>query len=105
MSKKIFFGLCIVMPLMAGVGMFLLKYSVLEREKELAGIYRQMRSAEQQLHSLNAEWAYHTDPNRLRQLAKQLNVQAYRGSQIVQSKNLTDRPAPKPPVKPNLISE
>lgn len=103
MRKRTLYLLCFLMVLLSGIGMFLLKYYVLDREKELSQVYHEIRVAEHELHILTAEWAYHTDPARLRQTAKQLNLSAYRGNQIIKTNTLKNRPAPVPQVKPNFI--
>jgi len=102
MKKRTLYFLCFGIVLLSGIGMFLLKYHVLSKEKELAGVYRQIRLAEHDLHILTAEWAYHTDPARLRQTAKQLNLSVYHGNQIIKTKELKNRPAPVPGEKPQL---
>ena len=102
MKKKTLYFWCCSLVLLSGFGMFLLKYYVLAREKELADVYRQIRLAEHEIHILSAEWAYHTDPTRLRQMAKQLNLSAYHGNQIKSANDLENRPAPLPQIKPTF---
>ena len=76
---------------MAGVGMFLLKYHVLDQEKELARIRRQILSDRRELHLLKADWAVLTDPQHLRELIKETNLKPLLAKQIVNPKELEDR--------------
>lgn len=102
MKKRSVYGLCFLFVLLSGVGMFLLKYHVRDREKALAALYHQIRLAERELHTLSAEWAHHTDPSRLREMAKQLNLSSVPGTQIIQTQQIQNRPAPRPDKKPNF---
>ncbi len=105
MRKRSIYGICFICVLISGVGMFLLKYHVRDREKELSSLYQQIRVAEHELHALSAEWAHHTDPSRLREMAKQLHLSSVPGTQIIQTKQLQNRPAPRPSQKPVFKKE
>ena len=51
------------------VGLYLVKYSVQDVQREVAGMKTQLAAEKESLHLLNAEWAYLNRPDRLRQLA------------------------------------
>lgn len=53
-----------------GIGLFGLKYEVQALEDRLASINRQIRSDQETIHVLKAEWSFLNDPNRLRELAE-----------------------------------
>lgn len=55
---------------LAGVGLFLLKYQVQSLEADLADVERQARADRETIHVLKAEWAYLSDPARIRRLAE-----------------------------------
>lgn len=51
------------------IGLYLVKYSVADVQREVATLKTQLASEKESLHLLNAEWAYLNRPDRLRQLA------------------------------------
>ena len=51
------------------IGLYLVKYSVQDVQREVASLKRNLSNEKESLHLLNAEWAYLNRPDRLRQLA------------------------------------
>ena len=51
-----------------GVGLFVLKYQVKEKETELKTIHVNILKLKRELHMLEAEWAHLNDPKRLKAL-------------------------------------
>lgn len=51
------------------IGIYLVKYTVQDVQREVAGLKRELKTEKESLHLLNAEWAYLNRPERLRQLA------------------------------------
>lgn len=51
------------------IGLYLVKYSVADVQRNVATLKGQLASEKESLHLLNAEWAYLNRPDRLRQLA------------------------------------
>ncbi len=51
------------------IGLYLVKYSVQDVQREVATLKRDLAVEKESLHLLNAEWAYLNRPDRLRQLA------------------------------------
>ena len=92
MKQSTFNLICLGIAVMAGVGMFLLKYHVLDQEKELAQLRRQILADRRELHLLKADWAVLTDPQHLRELIKETGLKPLQAKQIVNPKELEDRP-------------
>lgn len=66
-----------------GVSLFLLKHEVRSLEEELGDITRQIRTGDESIHVLKAEWSYLNDPGRLRRLAEaHLDLQPLKPEQI-----------------------
>lgn len=86
----IFLGVAVL----AGVGMFLLKYYVLSQEKELAMLRRQIVNDRRELHLLKADWAVLTDPQHLRELIKETGLKPLQAKQIVNPSELDDLSEP-----------
>ncbi|WP_040565990.1 cell division protein FtsL [Magnetospirillum molischianum] len=53
-----------------GVGLFLIKHEVKDQERRLNALNTEIRSNQESVHVLRAEWAYLNDPTRLRALAE-----------------------------------
>mgnify|MGYP000990050816 CR=1 FL=1 len=67
------------------IGLYLVKYSVADVQREVATLKTQLASEKESLHLLNAEWAYLNRPDRLRQLAdRHLDLEAIDSRQINQ---------------------
>ena len=90
MKKSTFDVMCLGVAVMAGVGMFLLKYHVLDQEKELANLRRQIVADRRELHLLKADWAVLTDPQHLRELVKGTDLKPFMARQIVTPKEIED---------------
>ena len=100
MKQSTFNLICLGCAVLSGVAMFLLKYHVLDQEKELAKVRRQIVSDRRELHLLKADWAVLTDPQHLRELIKDTNLKPLGAKQIVRPEDLEERPAPVPHEKP-----
>ena len=87
--------ICLFLAVLSGIGMFLLKYHVLDQERELAKIRRQIIEDRRELHLLKADWAVLTDPQHLRELIKGMELKPFHGKQIVNPNELEDRKNPK----------
>ena len=92
MKQSTFNLICLGCAVLSGVAMFLLKYHVLDQEKRLAEVRRQIVKDRRELHLLNADWAMLTDPQHLRELIKQTDLKPYMAKQIVNPKELEERP-------------
>lgn len=51
------------------IGLYLVKYSVQDVQRNVATLKSELSKEKESLHLLNAEWAYLNRPDRLRQLA------------------------------------
>ena len=100
MKQSGFNLVCFSIALLSGVGMFLMKYHVIAKEKELALLRRQILSDRRELHLLKADWAMLTDPQHLREMIKETDLKPLLAKQIVHLNELQDRPAPIPMEKP-----
>lgn len=105
MKQSTFNLLCLMVAVAAGVGMFLLKYHVLDEEKALSMLRRQIINDRRELHLLKADWAVLTDPQHLRELIKETDLKPFGAKQIVQPAELEERPAPVPQGKPIMEEE
>lgn len=92
MKQSTFNFICLGIAVVSGVCMFLLKYHVLDKEKELAYLRRQIVNDRRELHLLKADWAVLTDPQHLRLLIKETNLKPLQAKQIVHPEELEDRP-------------
>jgi cell division protein FtsL len=72
----------VILSLLAAL--FQVKYTVLDLENEHRTLRRAIKEKQEELHVLNAEWAYLNDPERLFALSKKhLQLRPIRGQQIV----------------------
>ena len=92
MKQSTFNLICLGCAVLSGVVMFLLKYHVLDQEKELAKVRRQIVSDRRELHLLKADWAVLTDPQHLRELIKETDLKPMLAKQIVHPDELEDKP-------------
>ena len=92
MKQSSFNFICLGIAVVSGICMFLLKYHVLDKEKELAQLRRQILSDRRELHLLKADWAVLTDPQHLRVLIKETNLKPLQAKQIIHPNELEDRP-------------
>ncbi|MDR0633003.1 MAG: hypothetical protein LBF84_02595 [Holosporales bacterium] len=81
-KKHILLPSCVILGLLAAL--FQVKYTVLDLENEHKALRRAIHEKQEELHVLNAEWAYLNDPERLFALSKKhLQLRPIRGQQIV----------------------
>jgi hypothetical protein len=67
-----------------GLGLFHLKYQVMNLEKDYMRIRRNIRETKDTIHVLKAEWTHLNDPKRLQRLCTQyLQIAPIRGTQLV----------------------
>ena len=73
-----------------GLGLFHLKYQVMNLEKDHARIRKNIRDTKDTIHVLKAEWTHLNDPKRLQRLCEQyLQIAPIRGSQLVSLTRVT----------------
>ena len=78
--------LCLLIAVVSGIGMFMLKYRVIEKEEELARIHRQIAFDKREIHMLKGDWASLNDPERLRTLVEQqTNYRPIKADQVINS--------------------
>lgn len=86
-----------VMMLGSGAWMFVVKHRAEQLDQKIGTTTAQIRSSEQRIRVLRAEWALETDPNRLQRLAAMFlpRLQPMKPDQLVTMQELADRlPAP-----------
>lgn len=84
---------CLLIAVSAGIGMFVLKYRVIEKEEELFRIHKQIAADKREIHMLKGDWALLNDPERLRALVeKQTNLKAIGAAQVIEVSELPKRP-------------
>lgn len=90
MSKFAFFWLCCAM--VTGALLFQTSQHVTDGRQRLENITAQMRSEEDSLRVLQAEWSYLNQPDRLEKLARQyLNLTPMKGRQFMAAADLPQR--------------
>ena len=90
-STLLWAGLAVV----AGTGLFLMKYEVQAEERHLRRVQRDIVRTEQAIHVLKADWSYLNDPQRLRsQAERHLGLRPMRPNQIVMIQNIPMWDAP-----------
>jgi cell division protein FtsL len=67
LSLRLLINLVCVVAL--ATGLYLVKYSVQDVQREADSLKRELAKEQESLHLLNAEWAYLNRPERLRELA------------------------------------
>lgn len=73
-----------------GLGLFQLKYQVMNLEKDHYRIRRNIRETTEAIHVLKAEWAHLNDPKRLQGLCERyLSIAPIKGSQLVSLREVT----------------
>lgn len=89
-----------VLAVIIGIGLFLLKYQVKALEGQLVQVNRDIRTHQEAIHVLKAEWSFLNDPERLRDLTERyLAMKPFRGEQMVQIADLAMAP-PRPDAEP-----
>ena len=95
-------GVSIVLAILAaaaGVGMLLVKHGVKEQEALLAQRLHEIQRGQDDIHVLNAEWTYLSDPVRVAALAeKHLGMRVVAPTQIVTLDTLPASTVQTPPV-------
>jgi hypothetical protein len=73
-----------------GLGLFQLKYQVMNLEKDHSRIRKNIRETSESIHVLRAEWAHLNDPKRLQGLCERyLTITPITGSQLVSLQQVT----------------
>ncbi len=62
----------VILPIIAGAGLYFLKMRVENQEQRLVSIQKQIVDTRESIHVLKAEWSYLNDPTRLREQAERL---------------------------------
>lgn len=70
MSLRITTLISMVCMAIAAFGLYLVKYSVQDVQRDVAVLEHDLEKERESLHLLNAEWAYLNRPDRLRDLAE-----------------------------------
>lgn len=82
-------GICLLIAVLSGVGMFVLKYQVIELEEKLAKIHRKIAFDKREIHMLQGDWASLNDPERLRMLVEQqTEFRAIGSHQIIEAQQV-----------------
>lgn len=103
MKSFLFNLLLFVIAVGSGIGLFLMKYRVVEYEKELAAIHKTIINDRREIHTLKADWAVLTEPSRLRKLIEEkTEFKTIQGKQFIHSEDIDLTPVPVPPRKPNF---
>ncbi len=80
-----------VLVLLAAAAVFHLSYLVVDLERQLAGVKREIEEERWRLRTSKADLAYLTRPGRLAQQAEQLGLRPAKGQQIVQVETIGNR--------------
>lgn len=73
-----------------GLGLFQLKYEVMNLEQDHKRIHKTIRETKEAIHVLKAEWAHLNDPKRLQNLCERyLTNSPIRGNQLVSFQQVT----------------
>ena len=73
-----------------GLGLFQLKYQVMNLERTHRQIHRTIRETDEAIHILRAEWAHLNDPKRLQGLCERyLTIIPIKGAQLVSFQEVT----------------
>ena len=94
--------ICFIVALSTGIGTFMLKYHVRDKEKNLKDLHYKIVLNRRELHGLQTDWASLTNPEHLRQQAEQTKAQPILANQIVQADELAERPIEPPQAKPDF---
>ena len=89
MRKFIINTIFLLIAVLSGVGLFVLKYQVKEKETELRLIHLDILKTKRELHMLEAEWAHLNDPKRLKALVtSQTNWEVITSKQLIEIADL-----------------
>lgn len=95
-----------LLAVIAGVAMFMVKYEVQALEDDLRKANRQIRADREQIHVLQAEWAYLNEPGRLRDLAeKHLGLKTFEPGQVITLAGLPPRRDPAPGAGETMVGQ
>ena len=84
-----------LMAVLAGVGLFTLKYEVSDLEDQLANLRLATKTHHQEIHVLRAEWAYLNRPTRLKDLGSRLLfLEPTKANQTIGIKDIPYLPLP-----------
>ena len=93
----------VALPIVAGVGLYLLKMQVEAQVQHLAGLERQIVETRESIHVLKAEWSFLNDPARLREQAERLlAMHPVRLKQLVTYDRIPLADTPSDPTTPSL---
>lgn len=85
MKKMLINGICLLIAVLSGVGLFVLKYQVKAQESVLKSIHQDILKSKREIHMLEAEWAHLNDPARLQKLVmEQTNWVSIQSQQLIQ---------------------
>ncbi|MEQ8388558.1 MAG: hypothetical protein RIE22_07580 [Alphaproteobacteria bacterium] len=96
--------------LLLGIFVFAVKYQVMDLEREVTQLNRDILSSEEAIHVLEAEWSFLNQPDRLRKLSgKYLDLAPARSDQFITldafRQRYPDLPAtPRAPARPEATS-
>jgi hypothetical protein len=68
--KRLYATLVLIAAAIAGVGLYALKYEVIDLEQQLDQLHRAIAANREASHLLQAEWSYLNNPDRLRRLTE-----------------------------------
>jgi len=101
--KKLIINLVLLfIAVSSGIGLFLMKQRVVEYEKQLATLHRNILADMREIHTLKADWAVLTEPSRLRKLLSESQLHQIHVKQVVSASDVQLTPVPVPPPKPNF---
>ncbi len=89
MKKFLINSIFLLVAVLSGVGLFVLKYQVKEKETELRLLHLDILKIKRELHMLEAEWAHLNDPKRLKALVtSQTDWEVITSNQLVELEDL-----------------
>jgi hypothetical protein len=75
-----------------GLGLFQLKYQVMNLEQHHHRVQKTIRETKETMHVLKAEWAHLNDPKRLQNLSERyLTIAPIQGSQLISLRQVTGK--------------
>lgn len=73
------------------LGLFVIQTKVNNLEKQIQDINYQKRENLKEIHMLEAEWAYLSNPKRIKHLAEILKMKQIKGEQLISFSSLPDK--------------
>lgn len=94
--KSIFLSIWLMGAAITGIGLYGIAYEVEQMEKELASLERDISQERENIHVLEAEWAYLARPERIESLSGQFlpNMQILTAERIGGYDDIPYRPLP-----------